>query len=113
MEYFSDKEGKSKAQTVDSITPAAWGGFVALIQSLISTGAFGKQYPEMCPDGDGPIGTDEQSFKLALKAEVPDIEWPLKIEEGDHWAREPCAPETRRRSYGDGHEKLHIYEIES
>ncbi|MEA2097630.1 MAG: hypothetical protein U9P70_00940 [Patescibacteria group bacterium] len=94
MEYFSDKEGKSKAQTVDSITTAAWGGIVALIQSLISTGAFGKQYPEMCPDGDGITGTDEQSFILALKAEVPNIEWPLKTEEGDHWERAPWAPET-------------------
>ena len=65
MEYFSDKEGNSNAQTVDSITPAAWGGIVAFIQSLISTGAFGKQYPEICPDGDGITGTDEQSFILA------------------------------------------------
>lgn len=94
MEYFSDKEGKSKAQTVDEITPAAWGGIVALIQGLISTGAFGKNYPEMCPDGAGPTGTDEQSFKLALKAEIPEIEWPLKTEEGDHWERKPWAPET-------------------
>lgn len=94
MEYFSDKEGKSKVQTVDSITPAAWGGIVAFIQGLISTGAFGKYYPEMCPDGDGPTGTDEQSFKLALKAEVPEIEWPLKTEGGDRWEREPWAPET-------------------
>lgn len=94
MEYFSDKEGKSKAQTVDSITPAAWGGIVALIQGLISTGAFGKHYPEVCPDGAGPTGTDEQSFKLALKAEVPEIEWPLKTEEGDRWESKPWAPET-------------------
>ena len=100
MEYFSDKESKSKPQTVDSVTPAAWGGIVAFIQSLVATGAFGKQYPEMCPDGDGPIGTDEQSFILALKAEVSDIQWPLKIEEGAHWDGEeyyeekPWAAET-------------------
>ena len=37
MEYFSDKESKSKSQTVDSVTPAAWGGIVALIQSLVNT----------------------------------------------------------------------------
>jgi hypothetical protein len=85
MEYFSDKEGKTKPQTVDSVTPAAWGGIVAFIKSLVATGAFGKQYPEMCPDGDGPIGTDERSFVLALKAEAPDIQWPLKIEEEAYW----------------------------
>lgn len=94
MEYFSDKEGKSKPQTIDSITPASWGGIVALIQSLILTGAFGNHYPEMCPDGYGPTGTDEESFKLALQAEVPDIDWPLKTEEGDRWEKEPWAPAT-------------------
>jgi len=94
MEYFSDKENKSKPQTVDSVTPVAWGGIVALIQSLITTGAFGKQYPEMCPDGDGPTGTDEQSFVLALRAEVPDVQWPLKIEEGPHYDKKPWAPVT-------------------
>lgn len=94
MEYFSDKESKSKPQTVDSVTPAAWGGIVALIQSLVATGAFGKKYPEMCPDGDGPIGTDEQSFVLALKAEVPEVQWPLKIEEREHWETKPWTPQT-------------------
>ena len=94
MEYFSDKENKSKPQTVDSVTPAAWGGIVALIQSLIASGAFGQQYPEMCPDGHGPTGTDEQSFVLALKAEVQDVQWPLKTEEGSHLEEAPWAPET-------------------
>lgn len=98
MKYFSDKESKSKPQTVDSVTPAAWGGIVALIQSLVATGAFGQQYPEMCPDGDGPTGTDERSFILALKAEVPDIQWPLETEKresgGLSWETRPWAPET-------------------
>ena len=84
----------SKAQIIDSITTDAWGGIVALIQTLVSTGAFGQHFPEMCPDGYGPAGTDEQSFRLALKAEVPDIIWPLKTEVGERWEREPWAPET-------------------
>lgn len=94
MEYFSDKESKSKPQTADSITPAAWGGIVALIQSLMATGAFGNHYPEMCPDGNGPTGTDEQSFVLALKAEVPDVQWPLQTTEKESWETKPWAPET-------------------
>ena len=98
MEYFSDKESNSKPQTIDSVTPAAWGGIVALIQSLVATGAFGQEYPEMCPDGDGPTGTDERSFVLALKAEVPDIQWPLETDKkepgGLSWETEPWAPET-------------------
>lgn len=98
MEYFSDKEGTSNPQTVDSVTPAAWGGIVALIQSLVATGAFGQQYPEICPDGNGPTGTDERSFVLALKSEVPDIQWPLETEKkesgGLSWETKPWAPET-------------------
>ncbi len=98
MQYFSDKESNSNPQTIDSVTPAAWGGFVALIQGLIATGAFGQLYPEMCPDGDGPTGTDEQSFVLALRAEVPDIQWPPEIEKresgGLAWETQPWAPET-------------------
>lgn len=94
MEYFSDKEGKLKPQTIDSITPAVWGGIVAFIQSLVATGAFGKRYPEICPDGNGPIGTDEHSFVLALRAEVSDVQWPLEIEKGPHYEKTPWAPET-------------------
>ncbi len=48
----------------------------------------------MCPDGHGPTGTDEQSFVLALKAEVQDVQWPLKTEEGSHLEEAPWAPET-------------------
>ena len=98
MEYFSDREESCKPQTLDSVSPEAWGGIVALIQSLISTGAFGYKYPEMCPDGNGPIGTDERSFVLALKAEIPDVQWPLETEqrESGGFSRgvKPCAPET-------------------
>ena len=80
------KKEKSKVQTVDSITPAAWGGIVALIQSLISTGVFGKQYPEMCPDGDGPTGTDGESnssrnrlWKRELQKFVDEIGRPVSV----------------------------------
>ncbi|MBA4418863.1 MAG: hypothetical protein C0392_13295 [Syntrophus sp. (in: bacteria)] len=98
MEYFSDREHKSKPQTLDSVSPRAWGGIVALVQSLISTGAFGHKYPEICPNGNGPTGTDERSFVLALKAEIADIQWPLETERresgGLSWDATPCAPDA-------------------
>ena len=78
MDYFSDKERGPRSRTGEEITPEAWGGIIALIRSLISIGAFGFKYPEMCPDGAGPVGTDEQALALALKAEIPEIEWPLQ-----------------------------------
>lgn len=78
MDYFSDEQRGPRPRTQEQLTPAAWGGIVALIQTLVSTGAFGYKYPEMCPDGAGPYGTDWQVLSLAVKAEIPDLEWPLR-----------------------------------
>lgn len=97
MDYFSDKERGSMPRTTENITPVAWGGIVALIKGLISLGAFGGRYPEMCPDGASIIGTDELTFSLAMKAEIPVIEWPLKTErkkDGLSWDTEPFVPDT-------------------
>lgn len=99
MDYFSDKERGQKPRTVEHITPAAWGGVVALITKLISSGAFGNKYPDKsCPDGAGIIGTDERTFSLAAKAAIPDIEWPLEIQRkkagGSSWEFEPYVPPT-------------------
>jgi hypothetical protein len=76
-EYFSDRERGPRARTLESIPPTAWGGLVALLRSLVETGAFGVDFPEMCPDGNGPVGVDQEAFVLALRGEIPEIEWPL------------------------------------
>lgn len=98
MVYFSDKERGTKPRTIEKVSPAAWGGIGALIESLVSTGAFGHKYPEVCPDERGITGTDAQTFSLALKAEIPDIEWPFKTKRkkpgGLSWDTEPYAPDT-------------------
>lgn len=97
MEYFSDKEQGPRARIEDQLTPAIWDGIVAHIQSLIAIGAFGEHFPEVCPDGAGPIGTNERAFSQALKAEIPKIEWPLKAsnEQGSFLREdEPYAPDT-------------------
>lgn len=98
MDYYSDKERGTKPRTTESITPAVWGGIVALIKELISSGAFGNRYPERCPDGAGTVGTDENMFSLAVKAEISDIDWPLKTEQqktdGPSWETEPYVPDT-------------------
>lgn len=97
MEYFSDKEKGQKARIERQISSEVWAGIVVHIQSLIANGAFGKTFPEICPDGAGTIGTDENAFSQALKAEIPDIEWPLrttKNHSGYFQESEPYAPET-------------------
>jgi hypothetical protein len=98
MEYFSNKERGPKARVEEVISPAVWGGIVALVQSLISTGAFGQQFPEMCPDGAGPVGANEHALSLNLQAEIPDIKWPLdttvEVRKGYSYDYEPYAPDT-------------------
>lgn len=97
MEYFSDKEQGPKARIERQISPEVWAGIVAHIQALISKGGFGEDFPEICHDGAGTIGTDEKAFSQALKAEIPDIEWPLQLRKNqDHYwfDAEPYAPDT-------------------
>lgn len=98
MEYFSDKERGPKARLEEAISPTVWGGIVAVVQSRISGGAFGFQFPEACPDGCGTIGTDNQAFAAAAKAEIPQLKWPLKatkMEEGGILSPEvPYSPEA-------------------
>lgn len=91
-DYFSDRELGPRPRTEEVISPVAWGGIVALIQSLISSGAFGARFPAPCPDGQGPIGTDENSLSLAVLAEMPSLNWPL---ETTQWAQKDFVSETR------------------
>jgi hypothetical protein len=94
MEYFSDKEIGPKTRATESISPSAWGGIVAIVQSLVSTGGFGEHFPEMCPDGAGPVGTDERAFALALCAEIPEIDWPLRTTEEKFYEQVPFSPDA-------------------
>jgi hypothetical protein len=76
--YFSDREKSPPPRTNLAINSAAWGGLVALIDSYVANGGFGADFPELCPDGRGPTGTDDATLGRALRGEIPDIEWPLQ-----------------------------------
>lgn len=73
MEYFSDKEKGSVARTKNDVSMIVWIGLVSYINTLINKGYFGMDFPEECPDGQGCIGTNEDTFKAALQAEIPNI----------------------------------------
>jgi len=75
--YFSDRELGARARTVETINLAVWGGIVATVQALLADGSFGDAFPWACPDGGAIAGANEHHFSLALRAEVPGIEWPL------------------------------------
>jgi len=97
-EYFSDRQRGSKPRTEEAISPAVWGGVVALIQSLIATGAFAFKFPDLCPDGGGVSGTDENALCLAVQAEMPGLAWPLetttRVQEGFFSEEKRFAPDT-------------------
>lgn len=73
MTYFSEREEGERPRNQEQIGEAAWGGIQALVRARIEDGSFGASYPEACPDGRGPIGTDESTFWQAMQAEIPDL----------------------------------------
>lgn len=97
-DYFSDRGKGPRPRTEEVVSPTVWGGIVGLVQSLIAIGAFGAKYPETCPDGQGPIGTDESTLALAVQAEMPGLPWPLvtteRIQQGFFSEERPFAPDT-------------------
>lgn len=97
-DYFSDREQGPRPRTEEVISPVAWGGIVGLVQSLIVSGAFGAKFPEACPDGQGPVGTDENTLSLAVQAEMPGLQWPLvssePVQRGYFSEQQPFAPDT-------------------
>ena len=76
--YFSDRELEPLPRVEEEISPSAWGGIFAAIQSRIVDNSFGYRYPLGCLDGLGPCGYDASLFYQALEAEIPDIAWPLR-----------------------------------
>lgn len=80
MEYYSDQINGVQPRDVEIIPPNVWGGIVSIVNGLIASGAFGKSFPEECPDGQGVYATNEETFKLLLFAEVPDIDYPFVTE---------------------------------
>jgi hypothetical protein len=78
--YFSERELGKKPQTETEISPKIWGYLVASINQLIDNGAFGLHFPEQCPDDDGVIGSNIALFSQILTAEIPELSWPLDID---------------------------------
>jgi hypothetical protein len=71
--YFSDRQKGPRARTEEIISSRVWGALCDLIQSHIDNGAFGFRFPDMCPDGRGPYGTDAAAFWRTACAEIPDL----------------------------------------
>lgn len=79
-EYFSDREFGPVARVHQTITPVVWAGLVAIVEGFVQSGAFGARFPEACSDGQAICGHDANSLARAVKAFIPGLEWPLKVE---------------------------------
>ncbi len=73
MTYFSDREFGQRPSTEEEIEEPVWEGLRALIVSKLEDGSFGVDFPDTCPDGTVPVGTDKGKFEAVLYAEIPTL----------------------------------------
>ncbi|MCA9422692.1 MAG: hypothetical protein KC587_18505 [Nitrospira sp.] len=78
--YFSDREPGHIVQVPAEVLTLAWGSLVALIEGFIANGGFGIDFPNDCPDGRGPTGTNDHNLGLAIRGEIPELSWPIRAE---------------------------------
>ena len=88
MTYFSEREYGELPRDNEEIGDEVWGGIRALIQARVENGSFGAKYPQNCPDGRIPIGTDATAFRDAMRARMF-LDWQL-----GHGADTAEAPST-------------------
>jgi hypothetical protein len=74
MTYFSEREQGERPCNSENLTDIVWSGIKTEIAARISDGSFGARYPETCPDGARPVGTDELAFWNAMRARIPSLE---------------------------------------
>jgi hypothetical protein len=74
MSYFSDREVGERPRDRDEINEGVWGGVRAIIRTRMDDGSFGAAYPDMCTDGRGPVGTDENAFWKVMRSEIPNLD---------------------------------------
>lgn len=79
--YFRERELGPRPRIEETISPVAWGGIAATIQSLVADGSFGESFPDSCNDGGAIVGTDWRKWYTVMRAEVADIAWPFDANE--------------------------------
>jgi hypothetical protein len=74
MMYFSEREQGERPRNQEELNGVVWAGLQTEISARINDGSFGASYPDTCPDGGGPVGTDQLAFWKALHARIPSLE---------------------------------------
>jgi hypothetical protein len=76
-DYYSDRTRGPLPRPNQEITKSFWGGVVALVERGVARASFGNDFPLECEDGEAICGCDVRAFGLALRAEIPDLDWPF------------------------------------
>ncbi len=93
MRYFSEREGGRAPRDSEDIGGPARDGIRALIMARVQDGSFGATFRQNCPDSPIAIGTDETSFRNALRAYNPGpSDWPW--DNGADWIGSSETPPT-------------------
>ncbi len=90
MQLFSDREGVKRPQR-ETISNRIWKGITAIIQRFIGADCLSKDFPQLCPDGNGICGFDSEDFNNVLSATIPIMHYPFPSFEylqSDPWAEE-------------------------
>jgi len=66
--YFTDRHLGARPRTASEIDQPVRRGILGVIRTRANNGSFGLEYPEQCPDGRGPTGTDLNALRDALAA---------------------------------------------
>jgi hypothetical protein len=75
--FYSDRTAGRRPRDIEHLPAQTWRGLLALIQNKIDSNWMAKQFPEMCPDGNGVVGTNRVGLSDLLQALVPDLDWPV------------------------------------
>lgn len=74
QDFFSDRTHGKRPTERDKLDPVAAAAFGALVQRLLSFGAFGDAFPVRCPDGAGIIDNDDELFWRTAAGLIPGMD---------------------------------------
>ncbi len=76
-DYFSDRTRGPRPRTEDEIDEALWAAILALLERGIESGALARDFPIRCEDGKGIYACDRDGLMATIRAEIPELDWPL------------------------------------
>ena len=77
LDYFSDRTRGPRPRTEDEVDDDLWAAVLALLERGIESGVFARDFPIRCEDGKGIYACDRDGLMATIRAEIPELGWPL------------------------------------